>query len=88
MITRQLGYNNLFVLEGGLNFWIETIINPKKPASTSPNEELARYDFRQAAGSALGGGGAVQLTAPADQGTGAKPGLVKTPGKKKASGGC
>jgi rhodanese-related sulfurtransferase len=88
MITRQLGYNNLFVLEGGLNYWIETIMSPQKPASTSPNEELARYDFRQAAGSALGGGGAVQLAAPADQGAVVKPGLTKKPGKKKASGGC
>ena len=88
MITRQLGYNNLFVLEGGLNYWIETIMNPAKPASTAPNEELARYDFRQAAGAALGGGGAVQLSAPAEQGGGAKPALIKTAGKKKASGGC
>lgn len=88
MIIRQLGYENNFVLEGGLNHWIETIINPQKPASTSPNEELARYDFRQAAGSALGGGGTIQLAAPADQGTGAKPALTKKPGKKKASGGC
>jgi len=88
MITRQLGYNNLFVLEGGLNYWVETIMNPQKPASTAPNEELARYDFRQAAGSALGGGGAIQLAAPADQGRGAKPALIKKPGKKKASGGC
>ena len=88
MITRQLGYENNFVLEGGLNHWVETIMNPAKPASTDPNEELARYDFRQAAGAALGGGGAVQLAAPADQGTGAKPAIIKKPGKKKASGGC
>jgi rhodanese-related sulfurtransferase len=88
MITRQLGYENNYVLEGGLNYWVETILNPTKPASTAPNEELARYDFRQAAGSALGGGGAVQLAAPADQGSGAKPAIIKKPGKKKASGGC
>lgn len=88
MITRQLGYENNFVLEGGLNYWVETIMNPAKPASTAPNEELARYDFRQAAGAALGGGGAVQLAAPADQGAGARPALTKKPGKKKASGGC
>jgi rhodanese-related sulfurtransferase len=88
MITRQLGYNNIFVLEGGLNYWVETILNPSKPASTAPNEELARYDFRQAAGSALGGGGAVQLAAPADQSSGAKPSVTKKTGKKKASGGC
>jgi rhodanese-related sulfurtransferase len=88
MITRQLGYENNFVLEGGLNFWVETIMSPQKPASTSPNEELAKYDFRQAAGAALGGGGAVQAAAPADQGGGAKPALTKKPTKKKASGGC
>jgi len=88
MITRQLGYNNLFVLEGGLNYWVETIMNPTKPASTAPNEELARYNFRQAAGFTLGGGGTVQLAAPAVQGGGTKPALIKNPGKKKASGGC
>lgn len=88
MITRQLGYENNFVLEGGLNYWVETILNPAKPASTASNEALARYDFRVAAGTALGGGGAVPLTAPAGQGAAAKPGLVKKPGKKKASGGC
>jgi rhodanese-related sulfurtransferase len=87
MITRQLGYENNFVLEGGLNHWVETIMNPARPSSTSPNEELARYDFRQAAGSALGGGGAVVLSAPADQG-GPKPAITKKPAKKKASGGC
>jgi sulfur-carrier protein adenylyltransferase/sulfurtransferase len=88
MITRQLGYENLFVLEGGLNYWVETIMNPEKPASTSPDEELARYDFRQAAGAALGGGGVVQLAAPDNQSSGAKPAIIKRPAKKKASGGC
>jgi len=88
MITRQLGYENLYVLEGGLNYWVETIMNPQKPASTAPDEELARYDFRQAAGGALGSGGAVSLAAPAEQSAGAKPGVIKKAGKKKASGGC
>jgi len=88
MITRQLGYENLYVLEGGLNYWVETIMNPQKPASTAPNEELARYDFRMAAGSALGGGGAIQTTAPAAASSSSKPAIIKKPGKKKASGGC
>ena len=30
MITRQLGYENNYVLQGGLNFWVETIMNPEK----------------------------------------------------------
>ena len=41
MVTRQLGYNNNFVLEGGLNYWFEAILNPKKPASTSPKSGIS-----------------------------------------------
>lgn len=88
MITRQLGYANNYVLEGGLNYWVETILNPQKPATTSPDEELARYDFRAAAGAALGAGGAAPLAAPADAASGPKPAITKKPAKKKASGGC
>ena len=44
MVTRQLGYKNNFVLEGGLNYWFDAILNPKKPSSSSPDEEFAnRY---------------------------------------------
>lgn len=88
MITRQLGYENNYILEGGLNYWVETIMNPLKPASTSPDEDIAKYDFRQAAGSALGGGGALAPAAAAGQSGGAKPAIIKKPAKKKASGGC
>lgn len=31
MITRQLGYQNNYVLMGGLNYWAEAIINPEPP---------------------------------------------------------
>jgi sulfur-carrier protein adenylyltransferase/sulfurtransferase len=87
MITRQLGYNNNFVLEGGLNYWFDTILNPQKPASTSPDEEFAKYDFRKSAGSALGGGAAIQPVQ--DQGsTSAKPAIKPGAKKKKAAGGC
>jgi rhodanese-related sulfurtransferase len=55
MVTRQLGYKNNFVLEGGLNYWFDAILNPQKPASTSPDEEFAKYDYRLSAGKALGG---------------------------------
>jgi len=86
MITRQLGYNNNFVLEGGLNYWFDSILNPQKPASTSSDEEFAKYDFRKSAGLALGGGGVVQTTQ--DKGNAAKP-VIKPGGKKKkAAGGC
>jgi rhodanese-related sulfurtransferase len=87
MVTRQLGYNNNFVLEGGLNYWFDAILNPAKPASTSSDEEFAKYDFRKSAGLALGGGGVVQTTQ--DQvSQSVKPAIKAAGKKKKASGGC
>jgi rhodanese-related sulfurtransferase len=87
MILRQLGYENIYVLEGGLNYWFDAILNPQKPSSTSPDEELAKYDFRKSAGAALGGGGAVK--AEENQGSlPAKPAVKIAPKKKKAAGGC
>jgi sulfur-carrier protein adenylyltransferase/sulfurtransferase len=87
MVTRQLGYKNNFVLEGGLNYWFDAILNPQKPPSTSSDEEFAKYDFRKSAGLALGGGGIVQsnqnVSAPAP-----KPAVTGVAKKKKASGGC
>lgn len=69
MLLRQLGYNNNYVLRGGLNYWFENILNPQAPEATSPDDELAKYDFRKAASQALGGGGLVVsqgiTTAPA-----------------------
>ncbi|MFN2127759.1 MAG: rhodanese-like domain-containing protein, partial [Anaerolineales bacterium] len=56
MLTRQMGYQNNYVLQGGLNYWSETILNPAAPSSTSPDEEIAKYDLRKGAGMALGGG--------------------------------
>jgi rhodanese-related sulfurtransferase len=87
MITRQLGYSNLYVLEGGLNYWFEAILNPKQPSSTSSDEEFARYDFRKSASQALGGGGAAVST-EAGAAPSAKPAIKATPKKKKAAGGC
>jgi len=86
IICKQLGYHNNYVMEGGLNYWAETILNPEKPASTMPNEEIARYDFRMGASKALGGeaGSAMSSgTAPAPL-----PAITKRPTKKKAQGGC
>ncbi|MCX6335107.1 MAG: rhodanese-like domain-containing protein [Bacteroidia bacterium] len=86
MITRQLGYSNNYVLEGGINYWFDAILNPQKPASTSSDEEFAKYDFRRSAGQALGGG-AVQAEQNKASTT-AKPVITAGPKKKKASGGC
>ncbi len=88
LLTRQLGYQNNYVLQGGLNYWMETIMNPEKPGILAANDEVARYDFRKAASAALGGGSVTSI-APAAKNTSApKPGVVPVKKKKKASGGC
>lgn len=85
MVLRQMGYQNNYILTGGLNYWAETIMNPVKPASTSPDEEIARYQFRMGANQELGGvkteetsTGTVTIEKP----------IIKRPAKKKAAGGC
>lgn len=85
MLTRQLGFENNYVLEGGLNYWAEAILNPQKPASTSPNEEFAKYDFRKGASAALGGG---SLSMSSSSSSSAKPKIATRPKKKRAAGGC
>ena len=88
MITRQLGYQNNYVLLGGVNYWAETIMNPQVPPSTSPNEEMAKYDLRKGAGMALGGATETTQPAAAATGGGAKPPIQKKEKKKKVAGGC
>ena len=87
MITRQLGYENNYVLQGGVNYWFELMMNPEKPAETSPNEELAKYDFRRGAGVALGGGANIPSVSRSHAPP-VKPPIVKRKKKKSVQGGC
>jgi rhodanese-related sulfurtransferase len=87
MITRQLGYENNYVLQGGLNYWFGSILSPQAPSQTSPDEEFAMYDFRKSAAAALGGGGVVAAEGNAPSVKAVKP-PVTAKAKKKPSGGC
>ncbi|NOR74423.1 MAG: hypothetical protein GQ525_04620 [Draconibacterium sp.] len=86
MITRQLGFENNYVLQGGLNYWVETIMNPEAPKSTSPNDEILKYNLRKGAGMALGG--AAVNTAPSTMTKSSKPPITKRKKKKRVQGGC
>jgi rhodanese-related sulfurtransferase len=89
MLLRQLGYKNIYVLRGGLNYWAEAILNPTAPPSTSPNDDLARYDFRRGASQALGGGELSSTQSQSSDETKAKvPGPKPAGKKKKVAGGC
>ena len=86
MITRQLGFENNYVMQGGLNYWAETIMDPKAPASTSPDDEIAKYDFRKGASMALGGA-AISAT-KTKSASSPKPVIKRKKKKKRAAGGC
>ena len=86
MILRQLGYDNNYVLQGGLNYWVETILNPQSPKSTDPNDAIAKYDFRKGASQYFGG---AALSTESSSSTTTKKPVIKRKTKKKApEGGC
>lgn len=86
MISRQLGFENNYVLQGGLNYWAETIMNPQAPKSVLADDEIAKYDFRKGASMALGGGSMVAIGSKANNTP--KPKIKKRKKKKKVAGGC
>lgn len=87
LIVTQLGYENNYVLQGGLNHWAEVIMNPDKPAPTAPRDEFAKYDFRQAMGKALGGG-TLEKAETKEQAPPPIPDINKKSKKKRVQGGC
>ncbi len=49
VLAKRLGVNSIYVMKGGLNRWIETIIQPKEPGPEAPHTEYQTYEFRQGA---------------------------------------
>jgi len=49
VITKRLGYKSTYVMKGGLNRWIETIIQPQQPPETDPGIDYDLYTFRKGA---------------------------------------
>ncbi len=87
IICTQRGFKNNYVLQGGLNYWAETILNPQRPDQTAPNDEFAKYDFRKAMNGALGGG-TFEVQSTKTSSPGPMPAVAKKSIKKKAAGGC
>jgi len=55
VLTKRLGFKQNYVMKGGLNEWVETIIRPTIPTETASKEEFARYEFRKGASAFFGG---------------------------------
>lgn len=61
VLCTRLGLKNMFVMKGGLNKWVETILQPVPPTESAPSEEFALYDFRKGASMYFGGGGSIEV---------------------------
>lgn len=48
MIAKRQGFNDVYLMKGGLNQWVETILQPMEPAPTAPQEAFSLYQLRKA----------------------------------------
>ena len=83
ILSRQKGFKNNFVLDGGLNGWFDTVLNANPPQNSSDNETLILYQRRLAAQQFFKGG---ESLPKADVQINLKPIPVKK--KKMVQGGC
>ncbi len=84
VLSKRRNLSNIYVLEGGVNRWVETILNPVKPASTAPQEEFDLYSFRVAASQYFGNSAEETVESEAPK----KPMIQVSRKKKAAQGGC
>jgi len=84
MLTRQKGFQNNYILRGGLNNWYATIIEPEEPSSTNGEEAIFQYQSRLGAKQFFTGAGA------ADNSSNKKKAKKPVPRRKKkmVAGGC
>lgn len=84
MLTRQKGFQNNYILRGGLNNWFATIIEPDEPLSTNDEDAIFQYQARLGAKQFFTGAGA------ADNSSNKKKAKKPVPRRKKkmVAGGC
>lgn len=49
ILAKRLGFKSTYVMKGGLNLWMQTIIDPRKPNESDPYTAFETYAFRQGA---------------------------------------
>lgn len=55
ILLRQMGYEEIYILAGGMNNWVNVFNNPQQPENAFANDELFKYQFRTSAGSVMMG---------------------------------
>lgn len=88
ILLKQLGYQDVFILAGGLNNWVQTFSKPQKPQGSYTDDELFTYQFRKAAGPTMMGT-AIATTDSNEEKEIPKPVIRKRKkAKKKVDEGC
>jgi len=49
VLTKRLGYKGTYVMKGGLNCWMQTIIEPQQPSGNASYADQETYSFRKGA---------------------------------------
>lgn len=87
VLLKQMGYEEVYILAGGLNHWVKAFNNPQPPTAGATDDEQFLYQFRKSAGAVMMGKSiAVDDASPAS-----KPKPVKRKrrkAKKAADEGC
>lgn len=84
ILTKQKGYQNNYILSGGLNNWYTTIIEPQEPASTESDDAMFSHQARLGAKQFFTGAGAASNSSSKKKAR--KP--IARKKKKMVAGGC
>ena len=88
MLTKRLNYPNNYVMKGGLNKWVETIMRPKQPLASASEDDWKLYELRRAS-SIHFGGGSFSSSEDSGQSQNKKKAPIKKKKKKvEEEGGC
>jgi rhodanese-related sulfurtransferase len=87
ILCKRMKLQRIYVMQGGVNKWFNTIVKAEKPAETAPTEAMDLYQFRMAACQHFFGSPEM-AAAPKAQTDKKKVSVVKKASGAKSGGGC
>jgi sulfur-carrier protein adenylyltransferase/sulfurtransferase len=87
ILCKRVGLGRIYVMQGGVNKWFNTIVKAEKPGETEPVQDMELYQFRMAAcqhffGNAASAGPAMENSPKKEVK------VVKKPAAASSGGGC
>ena len=86
IICKRIGMQRIFVMQGGVNKWFNTIVKAERPSETASNHDIDIYQFRMAACQHFFGSPEMAVTPVAAEKK--KVTVVKKASKAASGGGC